>query len=624
MFRNPLAEFTYYRTYSRFRDTDHRRENWPETVQRYVDYMRTKLGDKLTEKEYEDVRRAIEEMRVMPSMRLMWAAGEMADVTNMAGYNCAFVAPKQISDFAEILFVLMAGTGVGFSVEEKTVSQLPEVAWQDGVVNQHEVGDSREGWADALDFGLCAWFAGEDVEFDYSKVRPAGARLKRMGGRASGPGPLRELLEFARGKVLDRQGDRLRPIDVHDIICMIGSTIVAGGVRRSALISLSDLDDKDMRDAKVGRFWVDEPQRSLANNSAVYEVKPTRSEFLAEWKALRESGTGERGIFNRSSLKAQFPARREYEGHVWGGNPCGEIYLRSKELCNLTEIVARAEDTIDDLLEKARIATILGTYQSTLTDFPYVSDEWRKNCEEERLLGVSITGMWDCETVRDPAVLKEMRFMCKATNEHYAKRFSINPSAAITCVKPSGTVSQLVDSASGMHPRHAAFYIRRIRINATDPLFKSFVSQGARYFPEVGQDPVTATTYVFEFPVKAPAGAVTKDEITSLEQLEFWKNVKLNYTEHNPSVTVSIGEDEWDEVAEWLWKNWEHVGGLSFLPRTDHVYEMAPYQEITEEKYNEMLADIPTLDLDMLHELETTDQTEGSKELACTGGACLI
>lgn len=586
--------------------------------------MEKNLGAKLSRSEYNEISKAIEDMHVMPSMRLMWSAGEMADSTHVAGYNCSFIAPTKVQDFAEIIYLLMCGTGVGFSVESATVSELPVIEKQEGLVEEHVIGDSREGWADALSVGMDAWFTGSDVEFDYSQLRPAGARLKRMGGRSSGPGPLRALLEFARAKVLSRQGQQLRPIDVHDIICKIGDTIVMGGVRRSALISLSDLDDKELRNAKVGRFWETEPQRSLSNNSAVYREKPTREEFHEEWAALRASGTGERGIYNRGSLPLQFPDRRSTEGYAWGGNPCGEIYLRSKEFCNLTEIVARAEDTAEELLEKTRIATILGTYQSTLTDFPYLSEEWKKNCDEERLLGVSITGIWDSPAARDVQTLERMRELSIVTNQEYADRFGVNRSAAITCVKPSGTVSQLVDAASGMHPRHAKHYIRRIRVSVSDPLLKTMVAKGAVHHPEVGQSYETATTFVLEFPVQAPEGAVTKDDITALQQLEHWKTTKKAFTEHNPSVTVSIGDDEWEAVEDWIFENWDHVGGLSFLPRTDHVYELAPYEEITEEKYHELMKTAPEIDFDMLHDFEKEDSTEGSKELACVGGACLL
>ncbi|MCS7211241.1 MAG: hypothetical protein NZ844_06365, partial [Chloroherpetonaceae bacterium] len=401
---------------------------------------------------------------------------------------------------------------------------------------------------------------------------------------------------------------------------------VMGGVRRSALISLSDLDDVEMRHAKDGAFYVSHPQRAMANNSAIYNEKPTVSEFLDEWLALIKSGSGERGIFNRSTILEQLPARRRESFANYlstcGTNPCGEIILRSKQFCNLSEVVARAEDTPDTLLRKIRLATILGTYQATLTNFPYLSPEWKKNCEEERLLGVSITGQWDCPAVRNAEVLRALKEEAIKVNQEYAKRFGINPSTCITCVKPSGTVSQLVDAASGMHPRHAPYYIRRIRISASDPLFKMLKDQKFPYKPEVGQVDGSATTYVLEFPVKAPEGAIYRDDLTALEQLEHWKLVKTNFTEHNPSVTVSVGEEEWLEVGNWLYKHWDIIGGLSFLPRTNHVYALAPYEAITKEKYEELVAKLPNVDFAEIVCYEEDDETEGAKELGCVSGSC--
>jgi len=449
-----------------------------------------------------------------------------------------------------------------------------------------------------------------------------------MGGRSSGPDPLRALLEFTRERILARQGKRLRNIDVHDVICKIGDVVVAGGVRRSALISLSDLDDEEMRDSKQGQFYTAEPQRSLANNSAVYHERPTAKDFLEEWQALVKSGTGERGIFNRGGLKQQMPDRRwrKMSKHLdtTGTNPCGEIVLRNKQFCNLSEVVARAEDTEETLIRKARLAAILGTYQSTLTNFPYISREWKRNCEEERLLGVSVTGQWDAPEARREDVLTKMRDVAIKTNIEYAKRFGANPSTSVTCVKPSGTVSQLVDAASGMHPRHAEYYIRRVRIAATDPLFHMMKEQKFPYHPEVGQQEETASTFVLEFPVKAPEGAVLRDDLTAMDQLKHWKIVKENFTEHNPSVTVSIGEEEWIETAHWLYQNWDILGGLSFLPRTDYVYQLAPYEEITKKQYELAVANMPDIDFAQILLYEQEDNTEGAKELACVSGVCEI
>ena len=610
-FRNQLAEFVYYRTYSRWIPEENRRETWIETVDRYINFMRQNLGSDLTEGEYAEIREAILKQEAMPSMRLLQFAGRAARVTNIAAFNCSYTAPSKLEDFAEMMYISMCGTGVGFSVESQNVQQLPQIRKQAGKKSPtHVVVDSKEGWCDALTLGLRTWFSGRDIDFDLSQLRPAGARLKTMGGKSSGPEPLRSLLSFARAKVLAKQGRRLSNIDVHDICCKIGEVVVAGGVRRSAMISLSDIDDPEMRGAKTGQFWATEPQRSMANNSAVYLEKPTSTQFLHEWVSLAKSGTGERGLFNRGSLAQQIPERRrEFLGeaiHRVGTNPCGEILLQPKQFCNLSEVVARAEDTEETLMKKIRIATILGTYQSTLTNFPYLSREWRINCDRERLLGVSITGQWDCAVVRDERVLRALRDYAVTVNREYAKRFNINPSTSITCVKPSGNVSQTVDSASGLHPRHAQYYIRRVRIASTDALFQMMQDQKIPYFPEVGQEFSSATTYVVEFPVKAPEGAVLKNHLTAIDQLEYWRKVKEHYTEHNPSVTISIGENEWIDVANWLYGNWDMIGGLSFLPREDHAYLLAPYEEITKERYEELVAKMPPIDFSeiLLYEKE--------------------
>ena len=629
-FRNSLAEFVYYRSYSRWIDYEGRRETWVETVDRFMGFMKENLDKKLHDKEYDELREGILAHEAMPSMRLMWSAGSAARKTNVCGYNCSFIAPSKLKDFGEIMYISMCGTGVGFSVESQTVQRLPQIKKQTGKVRKTQViGDSKEGWADAFVYGLETWWGGEDIKFDYSQLRPAGARLATMGGKSSGPEPLRALIDFSREKILRRQGRRLSNLDVHDIVCKIGEVVVSGGVRRSALISLSDLDDYDMRHAKDGQFYLKEPQRMMANNSAVYTDRPTTSEFMDEWIALMKSGSGERGIFNRGSLLTQIPARRKKafmkDIDTCGTNPCGEIVLKSKQFCNLTEVVVRSEDTKASLLRKVRLAAILGTYQSTLTNFKYLSKEWRKNCETERLLGVSLTGQWDNPAlVHDPKVLREIRNEAVAVNKQYAKRFGINQSTAVTCVKPSGTVSQLVDAASGMHPRHAKFYIRRIRISATDGLFKMLRDQGIPFAPEVGQSAESAVTYVIDFPVAAPKGSVFKNDVTAQEQLNHWKLIEENYTEHNPSVTVSVGEEEWLLVASWLYENWDLIGGLSFLPRSDHVYQLAPYEEITEERYHDITKRWEAIDFSKIVSYEKIDETQGSKELACVSGVCEI
>lgn len=629
-FKNPLSEFIYYRTYSRWIDPEDRRETWIETIGRYMDFMKENIGEKLTEKEYTELREAILKQEVMPSMRLVWSAGHAARTTNVAGYNCSYVAPTKLRDFSEIMYVLMCGAGVGFSVEQQTVQQLPQVKPQTGKkLPAHVIEDSKEGWAEALNLGMETWYAGKDISFNFSNLRPAGARLKTMGGKSSGPAPLRSVLTFTREKILANQNRRLRPIDVHDLICKIGEVVVMGGVRRSALISLSDLDDSDMRDAKKGQFYLTDPQRSMSNNSTAYNEKPTASLFMNEWIALAKSGTGERGIFNRGSLQKQMPARRwkmfQKKSATSGSNPCGEIILRSKEFCNLSEVVARPEDNEESLMKKIRLAAMLGTYQSTLTKFPYLSKEWKQNCEEERLLGVSITGQWDCPALYKDSgnLFRKLRDRAVEVNKEYAKRFGINASASVTCVKPSGTVSQLVDASSGLHNRHAQYYIRRVRIAATDSLFKMLRDQKMNFYPEVGQA-ANASTYVLEFPVKASAKAVFKNDLTALQQLEYWKKVKENFTEHNPSITVSVGEGEWIAVANWVYENWDMIGGLSFLPREDHVYELAPYEEITKEGYDHLMAQFPDVDFSQILLYEKEDETQGAKELACVGGVCEI
>jgi ribonucleoside-diphosphate reductase alpha chain len=639
-FRNPLGEFVYYRTYSKWIDEENRRETWIETVDRYVSFMKENLGNKLTDKEYAEVREAILKQEAMPSMRLLQFAGPAARSTNVCAYNCSFIAPESFQDLAEIMYISMCGTGVGFSVESNAVQKFPQIEIQNGEkVATHVIPDSKEGWADSLSLGMKTWASGKDIEFDFSKLRPAGARLKTMGGKSSGPAPLIKLLAFTREIMLARQGRRLRNIDVHDIACMIGDCVVSGGVRRSALISLSDLDDSDVRDAKKGAFYMTQPHRALANNSAIYINKPSNEEFLKEWMALIESKSGERGIFNRGSLAMTLPERRikvlkEYKGYfdasgtrivgTIGTNPCGEIILQSKQFCNLSEIVARADDDEKTLLRKMRIATILGTYQSSLTKLPYLSKQWTENCEKERLLGVSITGQWDSPAVRKPEVMRKLRNESIKINKEYAKRFGINESTCITAVKPSGTLSQTVDCSSGMHPRHSKYYIRRIRIAATDTLFKMLKDQGVPYFPEVGQNAETATTYVLEFPVKAPGGSIFRDDLSAIEQLEYWKMVKENYTEHNPSITISVGTTEWIEVANWVYKNWDIVGGLSFLPREDHVYQLAPYETIDEKRYKELAKRLEHIDYSKIITYEKQNELDVKKELACVSGVCEV
>ncbi len=626
-FPNQLSEFVFYSTYARWLPEQGRRETWVEAVTRYIDFMNEKVGNKLGEVEYTEIKEAMLKMEALGSMRLLWAAGSAARASNVAAYNCSFIAPSAWQDFAEVMYVLMCGTGVGFSVERQTVEQLPIIKRQSGAkLFTYVVKDSKEGWADALALGLNTWAEGKDVEFDYSEVRPQGARLKTMGGRASGPGPLRALLEFARTKMMARQGRRLTTLDVHDLVCKIGEVVVMGGVRRSALISLSDVDDLEMREAKNGQFYLTHPERSMANNSATYNDKPSLTQFLDEWVNLMKSGSGERGIFNRGSLQKQLPVRRwpilKDEAATCGTNPCGEIILKSKQFCNLTQIVARPEDTEDSLMRKIKIATILGTYQASLTNFPYLGSDWKRHCDEEALLGVSIDGHWDCPALRNPLILRRLKEYAVEVNREYAQKFGINPSTCITCVKPSGNGSQLFNCSSGMHPRHAKYYIRRVRIENHNPLFRMMKDLGVPYHPEVGQVDGEASTYVLEFPIAAPKDAIVRRDVKAPQALEYWKMVKTNYTEHNPSVTISVANDEWLQVGNWVYENWDLVGGLSFLPRDEHVYQLAPYEEITEEKYNELANKFPQIDFSQVVAYEYDDQTTGSHELACVSGAC--
>ena len=627
-FVSSYQEFIFYQFYARWRDEFGRRETWIEAIDRFMDYMQTKLGASLSKTEYKEVREAILNQEICPSMRLLWSAGKACEATNVCAYNCAYIAPETWDDLAEIMYVSMCGAGCGFAVEPENVEKFPQIQKQTGHKQEDIlVEDSKEGWCDAFVLACRAWANGNDVDIDYSMIRPAGDRLLTMGGRSSGPAPLQELMAFTRSKMLSRQGRRLTPLDLHDIICQIGLIVVAGGVRRSALISLSSLDDMAMRDSKKGTFWQTEGQRSMANNSAVYETKPSAKEFLDEWTALVSSGSGERGIFNRGGLEQQVPARRweklKDQKQV-GVNPCGEIYLRSKQFCNLTSIVVRPDDDMANLKRKMRLATIIGTYQATLTNFGYLTKTWKKNCEEEQLLGVSITGYYDNEVVRNDTNLEALRQEAIEANKKYAKRFNAQPSSAITCVKPHGNSGQLLGVGSGMHPWFAKYYIRRVRISVNDPLLKLAEEQGVPIFPEVGYSTSTATTMVLEFPVKAPDNAIVAKDVSALEMLHEWKRLKEHFTEHNPSVTIYASDDEWLGIADFVYKHWDIVGGLSFLPRNDHVYQLAPYEEITKDEYERRFKQLGTLDFSRLVIYEQYDQTTSAKELACSGGICEI
>jgi ribonucleoside-diphosphate reductase alpha chain len=628
MFRTDYQEFIYKRTYSRYLDEEGRREDWQETVARYHNFIKDRVPAHLL-KDWYNACMSIEELEVMPSMRALWTAGPAAARDNLSMYNCAYKEMSSIRAFAEVLHVLMNGTGVGFSVERQFVNQLPTVpALEPDPTRKIVVHDSKEGWARAYLSLLNSLYAGLLPEYDVSKVRPAGARLKVFGGRASGPEPLLDLFQFTVRIFKAAEGRKLSSLEVHDITCKIANIVVSGGVRRSACISLSNLSDDRMANAKQGMFWEQNPQRALANNSVCYTEKPDPERFIEEWLALIRSKSGERGIFNRESAKfiVQQTGRRDHK-HDFGCNPCSEILLRSAEVCNLSEVVIRPHDTLDDLKRKVRDATILGIMQSTYTDFKFVGREWKRNCEEERLLGVSLTGLRDHPILGRTSseaklMLAAMKQQAIDVTKEWSAALGINMPAAITCVKPSGSVSQLVDSASGLHHRYSSYYIRRVRVDAVDPVAQMLIEAGVPYNPEVGQQLSTAHTLVFDFPMKAPETAVLRDEETALQQLEYWLMLQTYWCEHKPSITVFVKDSEWMEVGAWVYKNWNYVSGISFLPFDGGVYPLAPYQEITEDEYKELQQKMPALDFGKLYKYEQTDCTVGGKELACHGGAC--
>ena len=626
-------EFIHLSRYSRWLPKEGRRETWRETVTRYFDFFQEHLKqsckyslDKSLREELED---AVIHLKIMPSMRCLMTAGEALKRENIAGYNCSYVAVDRPQAFDEILYVLMNGTGVGFSVERQFVGNLPTVAEEfhpsDTTI---VVQDSKMGWAKAFKELVAMLYHGQIPKWDLSKVRPAGAPLKTFGGRASGPEPLRRLFEFTTEIFQNAHGRKLSSIECHDIVCKTAEIVVVGGVRRSALISLSNLSDDRMRVAKSGQWWIDNGQRALANNSACYTEKPDIGIFMDEWKALYDSKSGERGIFNRESAKkiAEKNERRDV-GYDFGTNPCSEIILRSREFCNLSEVVVRPEDTEDTLLKKVKLATILGTFQSTLTNFKYVSKDWKKNCVEERLLGVSLTGIMDNKWTAGKlpgldVLLKNLKQMSVDTNKEWSKKLKINQSAAITCVKPSGTVSQLVDSASGIHARHNPFYIRTVRGDKKDPLTKMMVEQG---FPAEDDVMKPNDTTVFSFPIKCSPDAVFRQDLTAIEQLELWKTYQVHWCEHKPSVTISVKEEEWIDVGAWVYKNFDLMSGVSFLPYSEHTYKQAPYQDCNEKEYKDLLNKMPTsVDWNKLSEYEKSDMTVGSQELACSSGSCEI
>ena len=638
-------EYIHLSRYARWDYDKGRRETWDETVERYFNFFSEWLEEKhdykLENGERTELENAVKELKVMPSMRCLMTAGPALKKENTAGYNCSYVKIDSPRSFDEILYVLMNGTGVGFSVEEEYTAQLPvvpdELYETDTTII---VADSKLGWAKAFKELVSLLYGGHIPKWDVSKVRPAGSPLKTFGGRASGPEPLVDLFNFTINTFRNATGRKLRPVECHDIVCKTAEIVVVGGVRRSALISLSDLNDREMRFAKSGQWWEQDVQRALANNSVNYKEKPDVGTFMREWLSLYDSKSGERGIYNGLSAKRAVERlneryrdgsgdyiRRRDAREDFGTNPCSEIILRSREFCNLSEVVVRRRDTRESLKAKVKHATILGTFQSTLTEFKYLSREWKRNCDEERLLGVSLTGIMDNPLTNGSKnglkeLLKELRDVAYETNKEWADRLGIPHAAAITCVKPSGTVSQLVDSASGIHARHNPFYIRTVRADNKDPLCKLMQEMGFPNEPDVTKPDHTT---VFSFPMKSPKDAVFRMDMSALEQLELWKTYQESWCEHKPSVTISVKEDEWVDVAAWVYENFDSISGISFLPFSEHVYRQAPYQDCTEEEYNEALEQMPkNVDWAELSKYESQDYTVSSQELACVAGGCEV
>ena len=601
------------------------RESWSETVDRYMGNV---VGYDIDHKVYNEIREAILGLEIMPSMRAMMTAGVALERDNTAGYNCSYLPVDDPKSFDEAMFILLCGTGVGFSVERQFISKLPEIPELFQSDTTIVVKDSKEGWAKSFRQLLALLWAGEIPLWDVSRVRPAGARLKTFGGRASGPAPLVDLFNFSVKLFKEAEGRKLSSIECHDLMCKIGEIVVVGGVRRSAMISLSNLSDDRMRHAKSGNWWDNEPQRALANNSVAYTEKPDSLSFMREWMALVESGSGERGIFNREASKKQAAKNgRRDSDYDFGTNPCSEIILRPYQFCNLTEVVVRATDTVDDLARKVRLATILGTIQSTYTKFPYLRKVWTTNTEEERLLGVSLTGIMDnpLMTIKNKGLsktLENLRNVAVVANAEWADRLGIPQSAAITCVKPSGTVSQLVDSASGIHARHSPYYVRTVRGDNKDPLTTFMKDQGIPSEPDVFKPDQTT---VFSFPVKAPNKAVVTSDLSAVDQLNMWLMYQRNWCEHKPSVTINVKKDEWFEVGTFVYEHFDEMTGVSFLPYNEHTYQQAPYQEIDKEEYKNILSTMPkSIDWSRLSEYEKEDTTTSSQTMACTGDVCEV
>ena len=622
---NEYQKFIHKSRYARYLDSEGRRETWEETVARYCSFWDSTVSSKGRELPIPDeIKQAILDMEIMPSMRALMTAGPALQRDNMAGYNCAYISIDNVRAFDENLYVLLCGTGVGFSVERQHIHKLPDVADEFHKTDTTIiVRDSKIGWASALRELVSLLYQGVIPNIDYSRIRLAGARLKIFGGRASGPDPLKRLFNQYIRILQNSSGRKLTSLECHDLLCFNGEAVVVGGVRRAAELSLSNLTDERMQRAKMGQWWVDDGQRALANNSVCYTEKPDIGIFMREWIALYESKSGERGIFNRQAAKDLAPERRDTD-HEFGCNPCSEVILRGCGLCNLSEVVLRPTDTLDNVLRKIRLATILGTYQSTLTDFRYVRPVWKRNAEEERLLGVSFTGVFDCPAILDATIaeLDDLKKHAVETNKLWAKKLNIEQSVAVTCIKPSGTVSQLVGvSGSGLHPSYSKYYIRRVRQDIKDPLNESLIASGQPFVV----DPYNKDALVFEFPMKAPAKSITKDKVSALEHLEVWKRFAIHWCEHKPSVTIYVSEDEWLSVGAWCWQNFDILSGVSFLPKADdaHIYQAAPYEEISLEEYTEMRKKTDfIIDWDKI--IEQDDNTIGSQELACVADMCEI
>ena len=628
----PYQEFIHLSRYSRWLENENRRETWEETVNRYFKFFDRHLKEntkcKLDKEIREELRQSVLNLEIMPSMRALMTAGEALERDNTAGYNCSYVAVNRVRAFDEILYILMCGTGVGFSVERQYTDKLPTIAEQftesDTTV---VVQDSKAGWAKAFKEVISLLIGGQVPKWDTSKVRPHGARLKVFGGRASGPRPLEDLFKFTTETFKNAAGRKLSSIECHDIVCKVAEVVVVGGVRRSALISLSNLTDEKMRDAKTGAWWEANPQRALANNSVTYNERPDIGTFMEEWVSLYKSKSGERGIFNRDAAQKQTAklGDRRDATYQFGTNPCSEIILRDRQFCNLTEVIIRSDDTVESLARKTRLAAILGTFQASLTYFPYLTSEFTKNCEEEALLGVSLTGILDNHIMRGESeddisvVLKDLKDIAVNTNGEWAKKLGINPAAAVTCVKPSGTVSQLVDAASGIHARHSEYYIRTVRADRKDPLCQMMLEKGFPAEPDVTKPD---HVMVFSFPMKAE-GSITRNDMSALEHLEVWLTYQNYWCEHKPSITITVREEEWMEVGAWVYKHFDEVSGISFLPHSNHSYRQAPYQECSKEEYEAFLLKMPKdVNWSDLKNYEKIDSTTGTQTLACTGNSC--